>query len=186
MSADMMPRDVIQFVGSARKVGFDGDIVLALQPNTPERVMSYMKKYNTVLYNVTISCIKDKKSQSCSLYNSPKKYAVNVLRFYIYRWLATVYDPSTLILLSDFRDVFFQSNPFTYRAFEWAPPASQLVVFQEAHPNMVINRCQFNSKWISECYGADALKQIGHNTVICSGVTMGTRNAILAYVSNNN
>jgi len=28
-------------------------------------------------------------------------------------------------------------NPFTYRATEWHPPVSQLVVFQEAFPNKV-------------------------------------------------
>jgi hypothetical protein len=57
------------------------------------------------------------------------------------------------------------------------------VVFQEAYPNKVIYRCVFNGGWISNCYGEEGLRKVGSNTVSCSGVTMGTRDAILAYVS---
>ena len=84
-------------------------------------------------------------------------------------------------MLSDFRDVFFQSNPFTYKPYQWAPPDFQLTIFQEAHPNKVIRRCPFNSGWIRSCYGEEALKQIGANTVSCSGITIGSRDGIIAY-----
>ena len=84
-------------------------------------------------------------------------------------------------MISDFRDVFFQSNPFTYKPYQWSPPDFQLAVFQEAHPNKVIKRCPFNSGWIRSCYGEEALKLIGSNTVSCSGVSIGSRDAILAY-----
>ena len=44
-------------------------------------------------------------------------------------------------------------------------------------------RCPFNKGWLSSCYDKYAVSLIGSNTVICSGVTMGTGDAMLAYVS---
>ena len=56
MNKDMMPSEVNYFAGTARKVGIDGDIVLALQPDTPLRVFPHLKKYNLILYNITTKC----------------------------------------------------------------------------------------------------------------------------------
>ena len=66
---------------------------------------------------------------------------------------------------------------------EWGPLKFQLVVFQESHPNRVINRCSQNAGYILNCYGLEPLKTIGSNTISSSGSVMGTRNAIAAYVS---
>ena len=86
-------------------------------------------------------------------------------------------------MVSDFRDVFFQSNPFTYKVSEWAPPVAQFVAFQEPYPNKVIYRCPFNGGWIQNCYGDAGLKKVGGNTVSCSGVSIATRDALVVYVS---
>jgi hypothetical protein len=40
---------------------------------------------------------------------------VTLLRYYIYQLWALSYPESTEIMLSDYRDVFFQSNPFKYK-----------------------------------------------------------------------
>ena len=53
----------------------------------------------------------------------------------------------------------------------------------EFYPNKVIQRCPFNNGWVAECYGRVAAKAIGRHAVSCSGVTIGSRNAILVYVS---
>ena len=177
--------EYLKFLGTARKVGFDGDVVIAVKIPPKDKIMRIPMSYKAIIYNTyaSLNCTGQDHETRCSFYGLPQQYYINFMRFFLYRWWASIYDKDTIILLSDFSDVFFQSNPFTYRAFEWAPPASQLAVFQEAHPNMVINRCIFNGEWIKSCYGEDGLKRIGHNTVICSGVTLGTRDAILAYVS---
>jgi hypothetical protein len=47
----------------------------------------------------------------------------------------------------------------------------------------VIDRCVFNAGWIENCYGLEALKKIGTNTVSCSGVSFGTKDAVMVYVS---
>jgi hypothetical protein len=110
-------------------------------------------------------------------------------------------------MVTDFSDVVFQSDPFTYQPKQWQPPAAQLAVFLEAYPNkvrptrprrpffpppavmlfylcggvQVINRCPFNGGWIRSCYGEEGLQRIGTHTVSCSGVTLGTRDAMLVY-----
>lgn len=99
-----------------------------------------MKDNRATVYNIAAECLGTGHEQVCSLPGHDKKFSINMMRFYLYSFWAKIYDPNALIMLSDFRDVFFQANPFTYRTFEWAPPVSQLVVFQETHPNKVINR----------------------------------------------
>jgi len=129
----------------------------------------------------TSSCAGEDYDVQCSFYSLPQQLQINFMRYYLYRWWAMQYSSDTLIMISDFRDVFFQSNPFLYRRSEWAPPVAQLVVFQEFHPNSVIERCIFNKGWIEGCYGSAGLKKIGHKTVSCSGVSIGTKDAIIAY-----
>jgi hypothetical protein len=54
-------------------------------------------------------------------------------------------------------------------------------MFQEAHPQKTIGRCPFNNGWIVGCYGGKVARAIAHQPVSCSGVSMGTRNGVLAY-----
>lgn len=82
-------------------------------------------------------------------------------------------------MITDTRDAIFQSDPFQYQTHEWED--SELVLFLESQPNKVINRCTYNRGWVLGCYGETALSKIGHNPVSCSGVSMGSRNGILAY-----
>ena len=94
-----------------------------------------------------------------------------------------MYSTGALILLSDYTDVVFQSNPFTYKTKQWTPPRYDLAVFQEAFPNNMIYRSPYNSRWRQSCYTDEVYEEIAYNPVSCSGTTMGTRDAILVYVS---
>lgn len=181
MSTQSTRADVMMFAGTARKSGFMGDIVIAILPNSQQNFMEALKENKAITYTVNPECTGDSHQKVCSFPGHDVKVSINLIRFFIYQWWTMQYDANALIMLSDFRDVFFQANPFTYRTFEWAPPVSQLVVFQEVFPNKVIYRCVFNGGWIENCYGAEGLKRVGSNTVSCSGVTIGTRVAILAY-----
>jgi hypothetical protein len=103
-----------------------------------------------------------------------------MLRFFLYKWWAMRYPSNSKIMLADFRDVVFQSNPFKYHHKEWFP-SHQLAVFLEAHPAKVIGRDVFNSGWIRSCYGQEGLEVIGTFTASCAGISMGTRDAVLVY-----
>ena len=187
MILGLSSKEVNQFCGSARKVGFTGDIVVAImpEPDTAASAIVSFKKTKSTVYSIATECKGISHDMVCSLKSlgDTNKYSINMIRYYLYKWWATNYDKSTIIMLSDFRDVLFQSNPFTYRTFEWTPPAAQLVVFQEPHPIKVISRCVFNSGWIENCYGKESHDRVASNTVSCSGVSIGTRDAILLYGS---
>ena len=175
--------DAEKFVGTARKAGYNGDIVIAIPSGCNEGFINVFKRTKTIVYIVDVDC--EKSAEGC-IYRSAKqpstqKMSINMIRFQLYQYWASLYDMSTMIMLADFNDLLFQSNPFTYKPEQWFPPVSQLAVFQESFPNKAIYRCPFNRGWVESCYGTEALNQIGLNTVSCSGVSIGTRNAILAY-----
>lgn len=186
LSAAMHPKatseDANAFLGTLRKSGFTGDVVIAILPNSPVSFVNKVKEYNAITYFVPINCGEKENSISCSFEGHEFKASVNMIRYWVYQYWAALYSKDSILLLSDFFDVFFQSDPIAYRKNDWFPQ-NQLVVYQEAFPNMVIAREVFNAGWIRECYGEKALKQIESNTVSCSGSTMGTRDGILVYVS---
>eukprot|EP01038_Epipyxis_sp_PR26KG_P012537 gene12537-16815_t len=184
ISKTLMRRDAKHFVTTARRTGFDGDIVVAVDPLAREDFIDELRLMKCVVYEIPTQC--GGKSDfhehdvDCS-FGFGKVGSINMIRYYLYQIWATKYSPESLILLSDFNDVFFQSNPFTYHLDEWFPE-NQLVVFLEAHPNVIIKRQPHNRMWVENCYGSDILRKIGSYTVSCSGNTMGTRNGILAYL----
>ena len=105
------------FVGTARKYHYEGDIVLATHPQVHSSIKKYLQKHKVTVYGLDVKCSGQQPHELCSL---PSDYGtrsvpIAMLRFYIYQWWAMRYDSGTVIMLSDFRDVFFQSNPFAYK-----------------------------------------------------------------------
>ena len=180
------------FCGTLRETGYAGDIVVAVQPDAQKSLLLELKKCRAIVYVVGKTCVGVDPDFKCNLKNpngdilvdTPVNgFSPNVIRYQLYQWWLQLYfhQPNIQIMIADFADVFFQSNPFTYRTFEWSLPYYQLALFQEPFPNKVISRCPFNSGWIKACYGIEQLNKIGANPVICSGIVMGTRDALLAY-----
>jgi len=179
----MKPRDAKYFLGTARKVGFDGDIVIAINSATSKEVVNIFKQYKSIVYSISLAPDKRYGENVYYLYNGTQTHPINLMRFHFYKWWSMMYSSNTYIMLSDMRDVFFQSDPFNYQYRLWTPPKAQLVVFLEAYPRGIINNCRYNKGWIRRCYGQNAVERIGHNNISITGIVMGTRNAILVYSS---
>ncbi len=176
-------QDALPFLGTLRKTGYAGDIVMAMSPGYKDGFLDVVKESKAVVYTVETECGTDNTGEVCNFKGRADiRASINMIRFFLYQFWTSIYDESSLLMVSDFSDVFFQSDPFTYLPRQWQPPTAQLAVFLEAYPNKVINRCPFNGGWIASCYGEEARDRIGTNTVSCSGVTMGSRNAMLVYV----
>lgn len=77
------------------------------------------------------------------------------------------------ILLTDTRDVVFQSDPFSHET------GDDLVCGLEP---INMGACVVNREWYSHCYGNRNLEAMASFPVICSGVTMGSRKTILCYL----
>ena len=80
------------------------------------------------------------------------------------------------VMLSDTRDVVFQRDPFDF------PINDSLCCFLE-DPGMSISKEPHNSNWIRRGFGEEALQTIGHHTISCAGITIGSASAIHAYTS---
>ena len=78
------------------------------------------------------------------------------------------------VVLSDASDVVFQSSPF--------PLIQRGLYTAEESNGYTLGSHPANAMWVRELYGADKLRQVGHLPVLCSGLTMGTAPAILAYL----
>ena len=111
--------------------------VVGVSPENNPRFLKVLRDYNVITYSIELTCKDgDGHSNTCT-FSADKTIStgitasVNMMRYYIYQWFARAYNPGAQIIISDFRDVFFQSNPFAYKTKEWAPPVAQFVAFQE-------------------------------------------------------
>lgn len=176
-----MIKDAIFFAGTARKAGFTGDIVVAVLPNSNTDFLNKLKQYNVSIFLVPIEC-SGRSDVRCKFHNEAD-FPITLARHYAYQTWASKYSKDAYIMVADFRDVLFQSNPFKNKFEDWGPSNYDLVLFQEAHPNRVINRCPHTGGLTLGCYGKDVYRKVGPNTISSSGVIFGTRDAIIVYVS---
>jgi hypothetical protein len=181
---DLMPVYSIFFLGTLRKIGYNDDIVIAMHHNMTELMLETTLGYRPVLYLPRPNCDESNPNDiRCQLPDQEgPPLTIHMLRYYFYLWWSSKYESHTTILIADYRDVLFQSNPFSYLPELWSPPVADLTVFLESVPNKMIYRCYYNSKWIKSCYGEKALKSVSMNPVSCSGTSLGSRDGIMIYV----
>ena len=173
------------FAGTARNSGFSGDIVVAVLPDAKSELLQVLREYQVIIYFVELNCVKSDKGAvvMCDFMND--QISITLMRMFIYQYWALKYPDTTYIMMSDFRDVMFQSNPFTSKNkfSDWGPSAYDITMFAEQDPNRVINRCRHSSYTLKNCYGKVLHDQIATNTMVNNGILFATRNASLIYVS---
>lgn len=76
------------------------------------------------------------------------------------------------VLISDVRDVVFQTNPFA------APSKTGLHVFEE-YGGVPLGEQQNNASWIRNLYGPETLAELAHYPIICAGVLLAERQVLL-------
>lgn len=178
-----------RFVGSLRKSGFEGDIVLAVSPEKKMKpgVKQYIQKTNVIAYGFEVDCIgKD----NCKLldeflgYPDPRPHRTFAnIRYALYEYWLRHYSEKSYILILDFRDTFFQLNPFEKMGpIETRVPKYDLRLYAENHKVKTIGKCVYNSLWIGRCFGKPALAALKEEAVICSGSTLGSFQAIDFYI----
>ena len=178
-----------RFVGSVRKFGYNGDIVLAVSPagKMSHGVPKYLKKMNVLAYGFAVDCAgKDncKFKDHILGYPDPRPHRTFAnMRYALYEYWLKNYNPTSYILILDFRDTFFQGDPFkSFGPFDTRKPKYELQLYAENYSVKNIGICVFNSGWVGECFGDAALEEIKHQPVICSGSTLGSYQAIKHYI----
>lgn len=185
------PKNFYQrFVGSLRKSKFDGDVVLAVSPPSKMKpgVEEYIQEARVIPYAFEVDCMG---VDNCKLkddflgYPDPRPYRTFAyIRYALYEYWLVHYNELSYILILDFRDTFFQSNPFqSYGPLSQRPAGKyDLQLFAENYKVKNIGKCPFNSLWIARCFGKPALEPVKEKAVICSGSTLGSFLAIDFYV----
>lgn len=190
LSETYTPKDALRFMGTARKTGFLGDIVVAVLPNAKPAFINKLLYYNATIFTVGVKC-EGKMNDKCQLLNqkTPTKFTfpISFVRFFFYQTIAMKYSAKSVLFTTDFRDVFFQNNLFAQKQvlnLVMAQHTDTLMVFQEAVPNKILNRDPQTLGFVNRCYGPTGVRSIGHQPVSSSGVVLGHRNAVFMYVSN--
>ena len=87
----------------------------------------------------------------------------------MYRTWLSYYEPTSWGIVFDFRDTFFQRDPFTL--VDRSAKAPNLHLFAENRQVKRVGNCIFNSGWL-RCWGKETPKRFANNSVVCSGSTM--------------
>eukprot|EP00980_Cylindrotheca_fusiformis_P003241 scaffold735_cov116-Cylindrotheca_fusiformis.AAC.11 len=173
-----------RFVGSLRRSGFRGNIILVIAEEPSTGVEEYlaskgvtMKKLKKVPCTTQIFDKNDAKNAhdnevlTCA---DPYPYLkIRWGRFPLLRdYLQECQACTGPVLVTDVRDAFFQRDPFG----DGAPIVTGLQVFEEA-------KFQKTTHWlvkgpVSKCKGGLVLDEV----MLCSGTTIGTREAMLEYL----
>jgi hypothetical protein len=108
---------------------------------------------------------------------------VSVIRYEYYWAWTTRYNPTSLILFTDARDVYFQRDPMKILLAHQSKSTissnnETLIFFEEA---LRINESKANKKWIQKTYSNEVEAQMSSFMVICSGTTLGGQPAIETY-----
>eukprot|EP00948_MAST-09A_sp_MAST-9A-sp1_P003110 g3110.t1 len=172
-----------RFVRSLRNTGYMGDIVLAVD-NPSEDVQRYLYQEGVISVDISLDAI----NLDANLDSFDK---VRVPRFRKYQEWAQFY-PDGIMLMTDTRDVFFQSHPFPSeieniffpRTNSDSPPQSSIeLAFFEEDSRMTIAKCKYNRDWVISCWGEDMLEKIGSNPILCSGTIYATAKGIMRYTT---
>jgi hypothetical protein len=176
-------RDYRRFVGSLRKTGFSGHIILAVSPKIAKDSFRYLLEKNVTVHKVQyVNCSQPIKSNGDPSNHHDKEMVTCVHpypnlknrwgRFPLLRdYLLECTDCTGPVLVTDMRDAFFQRDPFGPEA----PPVEGLQVFEEHYTIRTTN-------WLVSWPVGDCKKVTFDRPMLCSGTTVGTREAMLGYL----
>jgi hypothetical protein len=142
-------------------------------------VKEYLQSTGVVSYGFDVDC---QGTDNCRFQNDflgypdprPFRTFANI-RYALYEYWLRYYSESSYILILDFRDTFFQGNPFAmFGSFQARKAAKNndyvLHMYAENYDVKNIGICVFNSNWIKTCFGKEALLALKEQPVICSGI----------------
>lgn len=174
-----------RFVGSLRKTGYQGHIILGVAPDVSPKILEYFHYRNVTpkilqwvdcTYNMTFSKsnVDNKDSRAIEIQTCADPYSnikIRWSRFPLARdWLNDCPTCTGPVLIMDVRDSFFQRDPFVDTTL------TGLQVYEE-------HKSQTTQHWLAKwplrvCKGVQYTE-----TMLCSGTTTGTRAAMLAYLT---
>lgn len=176
MAANIDPKYFAIFCSSFRQVNKEASVLILVNTSPNKRVVQLATQFHITLIEYDV-----KKLEPAFL----RSYHPSSLRWILYdRILNLKVGTGVLlhhniekIIALDARDSAFQTDPFQlFRKNE-----GKLFVFGEDQ-SATIGHCGWNSGWVKDCFGSRALDSIGSRSIICSGVSMGPKEAMRLYI----
>ena len=172
---DLDPKNFAVFCKSLREVSSTVTIVVFMnQPiNTRNKEIAVSNDVKIIEYRI------DQLPQEMSSFHpSTTRYHL----FFNYFQDESIRSSYRNVFMIDVRDSYFQRDPFeAIRTGE-----QQAFHVFTGVTTVSIGKCGWNGKWVEECFGHQVLTDIGDNSIICSGVSLGTMDAVLDYLDNMN
>jgi len=179
-----------RFVGTLRETGYTGDIVIGLEPNiNPRRKLhrlQYFIMLDVVVYTVDLGCNAQGRcvwkglegKDTDRLFPRP----LELIKYSFFREVLKKYITSTPVLLTDYRDVFFQAKPFTMiESVKTVTPS--LWVFQEEYRSSfgTLGTSSYNADLITRCWGSVTLESWKDLPIHNAGLQMGCQSAVVVF-----
>jgi hypothetical protein len=164
-----------RFVGSLRKSGYKGNIILGVAPDVSEEVLRYFRYRNVTpkimkWVNCTYASGGNEETRTCA--HPYQDIKIRWSRFPLIRdWLLDCKECTGPVLVMDVRDSFFQLDPFG----PGSPTITGLQVYEE-------DKSQTTGHWLTKGPLQQCLGVNYEDTMLCSGTTTGTRAAMIKYL----
>jgi hypothetical protein len=191
MATGLSHDDMSKFINTLRNTGYRGHIILGVNADADESLIAFMEKKGATPKFITFSnCTYEPfyKPEDEAIKLSDGEHLVRDLsvcaepyldvksrwvKFPMGRdWLRECPDCTGPVLITDVRDVFFQRDPFG----PGTPEVTGLQVYEE-HPSTSTEHWLVD--WpVGDCKGVHLNKPM-----LCSGTTIGTRDAMMTYLN---
>mmetsp|Transcript_10179 Transcript_10179/g.21599 ORF Transcript_10179/g.21599 Transcript_10179/m.21599 type:complete len:381 (+) Transcript_10179:37-1179(+) len=173
------------FGGSLLRTGYKGDAVVAVWDDEDIRLQMWQNDFG-----FRVGKLEDflSSARQVGLANITEdgrvEGSIYVLRYFFFlHYLETYWEryKDGHVLLSDFKDVFFQRNPFDVPSTMSSETLNVFLERDDFDPNSPVG---INRMWVSACFGDDVTESLASSGVkiSCSGVTMGPARAVRGYL----
>ena len=139
LALNYQQRDHKYFLGSLRRSGFKGDVVLGTQVLSKMRkeTVAYLQAMGVIAYPIAPICNTTAKGQSikqkiCHWSDGHAPLPLAIIRHQLYLFFAQHYQQTSRFFVADYRDTFFQAEPFQ------GISSSQLHFYAEHYPFKVL------------------------------------------------
>ena len=102
-----------------------------------------------------------------------------VIRHELYLLWAHKYADDAMLFIADFRDTFFQADPFQNLRLD--DRTHNIMFFAEHFPFKQFKRCPFNAGWVGACWGKSVISAMRDSEALCSGSYLGTKQGIIHF-----
>ncbi|EKX33292.1 hypothetical protein GUITHDRAFT_51279, partial [Guillardia theta CCMP2712] len=107
-----------------------------------------------------------------------RKFHPSTIRWpLIHQFFSLHPDKYKRVLMADVRDTAFQGDPF-----EILKDSSSSFLAFTGVQDRTIGQCGWNGGWVRDCFGPEMFSRLSSKPIICSGISMGTMDAVKSYL----